>query len=670
MGRLERISTKLRLAGTLCSAAVLACGLLLACQGGSPDQQRIGLNVRPTASSVAVTPRITEVPTAPGPTGSSTATLVAATSGPQPTPATIDQALSGLQGLPIDDFFEESYKQLILRSPQKVTALGLAEVYGMRNDQLDDLSDAYLRDTRRLEAGILELLRGYDRNGLSPEQQINYDVYLWYLDKRVQGHKFAYHDYPLHYNLDSYQFLIEQLLTEYHPMQSKRDAEDYVSRLSQVNRQVDQLLEGLRIRQQMGIIPPDFIIRLTRNDLQQRLGTRLADPTTIEPTALNVYSYFQSKVLDLHGISDREKGALLLAARQQVEDSFIPAHIKLLHYLDEIEPIATDEPGVWKLPDGDAYYLWKLGWENSTDLTPEQIHEIGLQEVERIREEMHLALKELLYPAQMLSTNQMLTMARGEAGHINVDTSSGKAQLIADFEENLEEIELKMQPAFNLHPSTEVIIYADEGFGGGSAFYVPGSLDGSRSGAFHIGVGGGDIYKMSMPTTLFHEAIPGHHFQIALSYDLGLPTFRNDITLNGYVEGWALYAEQLAWELGIYEDDPYGNIGRLQLELLRAARLVADTGIHAKHWTRNEAMSYMDRIVEGSSYEVDRYVVFPGQATSYKIGMLKILELREQAQKALGEDFDLAQFHDVVLGNGSLPLEILERVVREVLFWQ
>lgn len=170
---------------------------------------------------------------------------------------------------------------------------------------------------------------------------------------------------------------------------------------------------------------------------------------------------------------------------------------------------------------------------------------------------------------------------------------------------------------------------------------------------------------MSMPTTLFHEAVPGHHFQIALSYDLDLPTFRKDLVLNGYAEGWALYAEQLAWELGMYEDDPYGNIGRLQLELLRAARLVADTGIHAEHWTRNEARSYMDRTMGGSSQEVDRYVVFPAQATGYKIGMIKILELRQLAQDELGEDFDLAEFHRVILGHGSMPLEILERVVRD-----
>jgi uncharacterized protein (DUF885 family)/formylglycine-generating enzyme required for sulfatase activity len=589
---------------------------------------------------------------------------VPATPTAQPAPVNVDQALKRLKGLSLDDFFEESYKQLLLRSPQKVTALGLADKYGIHNDRLDDLSDAYQSETRRLETAILELLRAYDRENLSPEQQINYEVYEWYLDMRVQGHRFAYHDYPLHHFLDSYQFLTDQLFTEFQPLEDKRDAEDYVARLSLVDRQVDQLLEGLRIREQMGVIPPDFIIYLTRKDLYQRLGMLSNDRTMVEAAGLDVYSHFQDKVLKMR-IGDVEKADLLVAARQQIEFSYIPAYFKLLDYLDEIEPKASDDAGVWKLPDGEAYYAWKLHWETSTDITAEQVYEIGLQEVDRLKGEMLEALKALRYPAQLLSPSQMLVLALGEAGYYDTDSSLGKAQVVAAYEELLEEIELKMQPAFDLYPSMDVIIYGDESFSGGGGFYVPGALDGSRPGAFHAGVGGGYVYKMSMPTTLFHEAVPGHHFQIALSYDLDLPTFRKDILLNGYAEGWALYAEQLAWELGMYENDLYGNVGRLQFELLRAARLVADTGIHVKHWSRNEARSYMDRVMGGSSQEVDRYVVFPAQATGYKIGMLKILELRQMAQDELGEDFDMAEFHRVVLGHGGLPLEILERVVKE-----
>jgi uncharacterized protein (DUF885 family) len=666
------ISTKLRYIAYLCLIVILAGVLLESCLGSpsihptassttaplavASSPSRIESTAGSTPASAASSPQPVE------PTASPTATSGLPTPTPQPTPADVDQAIARLQGLPLDDFFEESYKQLILRSPQKVTALGLTKVYGLRNDQLDDLSDAYQRETRRLETAILELLNSYDRENLPSKQQIDYDAYHWYLDMRVRGHRFAYHDYPLHHHLDSYQFLIEQLFTEYQPLDNRQDAEDYIARLSQVNRQVDQLLEGLKIREKMGIMPPDFIIRLTRNDLRQRLGTSSLDPARVEPTTLNVYSHFQDKVLKMRGISDEEKGALLVAALQQIEISFIPAHLKLLQYLDEIEPKATDEAGAWKLPDGEAYYAWKLRWETATDLTPGQVHEIGLQEVDRIKDELYLALKELPNPPQFSSLSKMLLIARSQAGYINTESNLGKAEVIATYEGLLEDVEQKMQPVFDLYPSTEVIILPDESFASGG-FYVPGSLDGSRPGSFHAGVGAGDVPKMYMPTTLFHEAVPGHHFQIALTYDLGLPIFRRDVFLNGYAEGWALYAERLAWELGMYDKDPYGNVGRLERELLRAARLVADTGLHAKHWTRNETISYLQRTLGGMTEEADRYVVFPAQATGYKIGMLKFLELRQQAQEALGADFDLAQFHHVVLGSGSLPFEILERLV-------
>jgi uncharacterized protein (DUF885 family) len=194
-------------------------------------------------------------------------------------------------------------------------------------------------------------------------------------------------------------------------------------------------------------------------------------------------------------------------------------------------------------------------------------------------------------------------------------------------------------------------------------------MDGSRPAAFHTGIGGSRAYKFNMPTVAYHEAIPGHHFQIAIAQEMDLPLFRNDVVLNAYAEGWALYAERLAWEMGLYDDDPYGNIGRLHLELLRAVRLVTDTGIHTMRWSREEAKAYMNQALGDPSgrwsHEVDRYIVLPAQAAGYKIGMLKILELREMAMEAMGEQFNIKEFHTVILGNGSMPLEILERLVQD-----
>jgi uncharacterized protein (DUF885 family) len=245
-------------------------------------------------------------------------------------------------------------------------------------------------------------------------------------------------------------------------------------------------------------------------------------------------------------------------------------------------------------------------------------------------------------------------------------TQSGKDQLVNAYEAILYEVSQRLDAAFDIRPSGKVVVIAETASGGVS-YYVPASADGSRPGVFHAGVGGSWAPKYSMPTVAYHEAIPGHHFQIALAQEMDLPLFRNDIVLNGYAEGWALYAEQLAWELGLYEDNPYGNIGRLQLELLRAVRLVTDTGIHAKKWTREEAKAYMNKVLglHAFSGEVDRYIVLPAQATGYKVGMVKILELRQKAIDQLGDQFDLKEFHSVILGNGSLPLDILEQVVQD-----
>jgi uncharacterized protein (DUF885 family) len=645
----------------LCLFMIGIGGLLSGCQLGVPTR---------TVPQPPVASQIPPSQTSPSPTQAavptqSTEPTSTQMGGGEITPSlNLEQTLAALEGLPLDDFFEQSYKALILRSPQKVTALGLADDYGMGNDQLDDLSDEYQRGTWQLEAAILDLLHGYDRQSLSGEEQINYDVYEWYLDMRVQGQQFGYHNYPLTHFLDSYQFVIEQLFTEYQPLEDQDDYQDYITRLSQVDRQVEQFFEGLKIREQMGIIPPRFIIQLARQDILARLGASTADPALVDPTSLSVYLVFQDKVTRDKQLNDEGKAALLNAAREQIEVSYIPAFIKLLEYLDEIEPKASDEAGVWKLPDGEAYYAWLLRLVTSTDLSPEQVHELGLSEIERIQKELREAVDDLRYPAQLISVNERIEMARNEAGYIQTYQSAGKAEVIHTYESLLEKVERAIQPVFDLGPSTELIIYPDETFGGGGGFYVPGTLDGSRPGAFHTGVGGGYVPRINMPTILFHEGVPGHHFQIAVSYDLDLPTFRNDIVLNGYVEGWALYAEQLAWELGMYEGDPHGNVGRLSFELLRAVRLVVDTGLHSKEWTRQEAQRYMDRILGDFVYEVDRYVVWPAQATSYKIGMLKILELRQLAEDELGEDFNLVDFHHIVLSNGSLPLEMLEKMVK------
>jgi len=584
---------------------------------------------------------------------------------PTPTLLSVADIVALLESLSLDNFFEESYKQLLLRDPEMLTELGISESYGLRDDRLNNIFDAYIGETCKLQEAILDLLRTYDRGGLTPEQQISYDVYEWYLDDLVRGQEFMYYDYPVHHFIGSYHDELIRLFTVYHPLADVQDAEDYVSRLLQVDDQVEKLIEGLKLRQEVGVIPPSFIIQLARSEIHGYLQTYSTDPASIDAKSLSVYTVFRAGLYEL-GLTAEEKQALLDDAALAIQVSFIPAYMKLLDHLESQAAIATEEAGVWKFPNGDAYYAYLLRSQTTTDLTPAEIHELGLAEVARIQEEMRAIFAQLSYPEDE-SLGEMVNRAVADGGHYSgIDSQAGQEQLIDAYKMILDEMNHRLDEVFDIRPSAELEIVGEtEGMGG---YYVSASSDGSRPGAFHVGLGSSRIPKFNMPTLAYHEAIPGHHFQIAIAQELDLPMFRNDLFFTGYGEGWAMYAERLAWELGLYDDDPYGNVGRLMLELLRAARLVADTGIHAMHWTREEANEYM-AIAFGSppgtfSYEVDRFIVRPAQATGYKIGMLKILELRQKAMDQLGERFDIKEFHNVVLGNSSMPLAILELVVQ------
>jgi uncharacterized protein (DUF885 family) len=578
-----------------------------------------------------------------------------------PPPSPLDEKVASLEGLPIDEFFDQSFKQLLMRSPQTLTFMHLSEQFGVRDDQLDNISDEYIRQTQQLEVAILDLLHTYDREQLTPEQQLSYDIYEWDLDDRIRGHQFMYYDYPVTHFIFSYDFAINELFTEIHELKTRENAEDYISRLSQVDRQVDQLLEGLKFREEDGVIPPDFIIRMALSNLHDYLGSRSNDPDSIDAGQLPVFYVFNDAIEDIPELSRDERMAFSDIALQEVESSFIPAYLKLIDYLEYLESIATNDAGVWKFPNGEEYYTYILRHETSTDLSPDEIHEIGLAEVERIKGEMREIFDELGYPTDENFGNS-LGRAISEGGTYDTSTQTGKQVYIAEVEALIAKADQKMDQYFDLGPSWGVEVVGGR-FGG---YYTPGAADGSRPGAYHVGIESSRIDKFNQPTTAYHEAVPGHHYQIATAQALDLPMFRKEGDFNGFIEGWALYAERLAAEIGLYDDDPYGDIGRLQLELLRAVRLVTDTGIHAKGWTRQEAMNYMDDAMGAPgyfSYEVDRYVVIPGQATGYKIGMLKILELRQRAIDELGDQFDIKEFHNVVIGHGALPLEILEQLV-------
>lgn len=615
-------------------ALLLALGMVLGACSETPGTEESTSSTASTTSSVAT----------------STSTT---------TPGEISASTLGLVDLGFTDFLQASFEHLILRDPQGLTSAGVAGQYGMSNDLLTDLSDAFIRETQSIETVILDTLRTYDREALSESDRLSYDVYEWYLDQQVAGHRFMYHEWPVHHFVNSYNFNLLLFLEEEHTIESVGDAEDYIARLTQIDTQVAQVIDGLRRREELGILPPTIIADWTARALANDVGG-VPRPGSVNPTRLPLYTTFEERLGNISDLSEGDRQRLLDEALAALEESFVPAWIALYDHMKTLVETGSPEAGVWRLPDGEAFYDHLLRGQTSTMLTADEIHQIGLDQVERVELEMRATFDKLGYPSDV-PLSELRDRARMEAGALSGSTARGVEEIVAYHERLIAEAEGVVRPMFGIWPKADVAVVPDAGGGG---FYVAGSADGSRPGLFHAGAGG-KVPLMTLPTVNYHEAVPGHHTQIAIAQELDLPAFRRFIRYNGYVEGWALYAERLADEAGLYQDDPLGNIGRLELELLRAVRLVVDTGIHSKRWSRGEAHAYMEEVIPSWTHEVERYMVLPGQATGYLIGQQEILRLRELAQDRLGDRFDIAAFHDVILGAGSLPLSILDDVVTE-----
>jgi uncharacterized protein (DUF885 family) len=556
-----------------------------------------------------------------------------------------ENILAGLKDLSIDAFFDESYRRWLIRDPETLTTLGLADFYGIGDGNLTNISDQYIHQTQVLESGILEQLRTYDRSTLSTAQALTADVYDWFLDDLVRGHAFVYDDYPLNPVVTSVHYNLYMLFVAYQPLNNRQDAEDYLSRLSQVGTKLNQLIEGLQLRQERGVILPGFIIPYVLGDINETAENR--------PDSHPYYTAFNDR---LKGVSSEEKPLLLDEVKQEISNTVVPAYRSLADFLVELEDKAPQQVGVWQFSDGDAYYAQSLRHQTTVDMTADEIHELGLQHVDRVHAEMQTLFSSLGYPTgeKISSLYNRLTADNG--------TCQGQEKVTA-FEQAIQFAETLLPQSFDIFPKATVqVVGGDDG-----DYYMPASYDGSRPGLFYARTTS-PTPKFGIKTLTFHETIPGHHMQISIAQEqAGLPAIRQGMQFNAYAEGWALYAEHLMWEMGAYVDDLPGDLGRLQMEAFRAGRLVVDTGIHSMQWSFDQAADYLAEAtgfpISEAQREITRYSVWPGQATSYYIGFLKFMELRQKALDALGDAFDLKAFHRVVLVNGSLPLTILEKLV-------
>jgi uncharacterized protein (DUF885 family) len=554
---------------------------------------------------------------------------------------------AGLDGLSFDDFIELSYRRLLSRDPETVLELGLSKVYNTPTDQLTNISDEYIKLTQSLESKILEILGKYDRAGLTPGQQLTFDIYRAYLTDRVEGHAYLYDDYPINPTVFSVHLDLLQWFTDLRPLTNLQEAQDYITCLSQVENKFNQLIDGLRRREENGVILPGFLLNYLIGELNE-IAKSPARSTAY-------FKAFENKIQSLGDLASDEKTTLLASAEVAINNSVLPAYQALVDYLTHLESKASNDAGVWKFPNGLAYYSYAIRHHTTTSMSSDQIHALGLQALDRIHSEMKAIFEQLGYP-QSESIPQLFNRVASDGGIL-----SGE-QVIGGYEAIISAIDQRTSEVFNLRPSIGVIVVGDP-IGG---YYIPPAVDGTRPGIFYA-QNTGYVTKYSMPTLAYHEAIPGHHTQLAIAQQLDLPAVRRGVDFTAYSEGWALYAERLAYEMGVYDNDPFGNLGRLQAEAFRAARLVVDTGLHAKHWTFNQALDFMiDNTGMPESLlqaEVSRYISLPGQATAYYIGYTTIMNIRQQAMDSLKDRFDLKEFHDQVLGNGAVPLDILEQVV-------
>ncbi len=560
-------------------------------------------------------------------------------------------------------FYERVFLEFALESPEMLSQLRILEGVGIRghNAELADRSQqAADWQFAKLKADFATLKR-YDRTTMTPQEQLSYDILYWFMDHQVSGEQWRYHGYPVN-QLFGVQSTLPRFMVNTHQLKDKTDAEQYISRLGQFDRVFSQVVEDLSLRAARGVVPPRFVL--------DKVLVEMKGLTSGEVEQQLLYTHFATALDKMADVPASEKDALKAQVKNAISSSVLPGYQRLNGYLQEQLAIATTDDGVWKLPQGDAYYAYLLKQHTTTDLTPEQIHQLGLAEVARIQQQM----LEILHAQGLAGDNvaHMMAALGDEPRFLYPENAESRPQILADYKAILADVEKLLAPAFNIRPKAAMDVqrvpeFAEKTSPG--AYYNAPAMDGSRPGVFFA-----NLYdlkatpKFSMKTLAVHEGIPGHHFQIAIQQELqGLPTFRKILPFTVYAEGWALYTEQLMAELGLYQDDPYGDLGRLQDELFRAIRLVVDTGIHHKRWTREQAIAYMSgnsgMAKSDVEAEIERYIVMPGQACSYKVGMLKILELRQRAQQQLGERFKLTDFHDVVLKNGSMPLAILERVV-------
>lgn len=575
-------------------------------------------------------------------------------------PASTSAVASQSESERLAAFFALSYKEDLQRSPMTQSYRGLKWDYG----KWDDVSEQAAEREAALYTQRLSQVAQFDTSQLSEQERLSLTLYRLDLERKLANDKFRHHSYIMD-QFSAWHTQVPSFLINIHRISAPSDAQAYIARLNAVKPLFEQVIEQLKIREKLGVFPPKWSYDQMVAASQNVISGAPFDDTEANST---IWNDFNTK-LDALNLPEADKQSLLDAAKQALLEKVKPAYELMIAELKHQQALSPAGDGVWRLPDGDSWYDNRLNWFTTTDLNAEQVHQLGLENVQRIHQQMRQIMKKVNFEGDLQAFFEFM---RTDPQFYYPNTDEGRAQYLSEAKKLIDIMGEQLPDYFGLIPQADMIVKRVEAFrekSAGKAFYQSPAQDGSRPGIYYA-----NLYDMNnmpiyqMEALAYHEGIPGHHMQRAITQELqGIPDFQKYASFTAYTEGWGLYTEELAKDMGFYQD-PYSDFGRLAMELWRACRLVVDTGMHSKKWSREQAIQYLLDNTPNPKGDVvkaiERYIAMPGQATAYMVGKLKIMQLRQAAMDELGDKFDFRGFHDEVLKNGPLPLNLLEANIK------
>lgn len=569
----------------------------------------------------------------------------------------------------LNEWFEQHYEMELMMSPMSLTSLGRKDRYG----EIDDMSEA--AEIKQLEwkrNSVIEMKDEFDYQDLSNDAKLSYDLWEYQYKLSEKGAKFRRSGY-IFSQMSGVHAYLPTFMMNFHKVETLEDMQAYVSRLSEIGRAMNQLVARAKVNASEGVRPPRFAYEVVKDQASSIIS---GAPFTESETDSSLWADVLSKVTTLKeskSITEEQGDQIIASAKVALTDHFGPSYESLIAFMNsDIKNTTAQSQGVHANPNGDEYYAYRLNSMTTTDMTADQIHQLGLSEVKRLRAEMELLKEKSGFKGTLPEFFAYIRDSQDNEKFYFPNTDEGRQGYIDDATAAIDNIKKELPNYFGILPKGDLVVKRVESFreqDGAPQHYFPGTPDGSRPGVYYAHLSDmSTMPKNELEVIAYHEGLPGHHMQIAIAQELkGVPMFRTQARFTAYSEGWALYSEKLAKEMPNTFTDVHSDFGRLGSEIWRAIRLVVDTGMHSKKWSEQQAIDFFSENspapLETIRTEIRRYMVWPGQATSYKIGMIDIQRLRKKAETELGDKFDIRAFHDTILGGGALPLSMLDRKV-------